>query len=247
MRLKVGRNNIPVEIFSYYALERLLIPLPGLNRAVICRLRETDPEVFAQVFVYFQYKHLFLPGQAEIIIDAGANVGYSVLFFRQLYPNALIIALEPDPSNFAILQENCADLSNVVLLNLALWHSCTTLQLQVADEAGKSLGSWGTRTIEARQTKATLSTEAVDVPTLMQRFNIYSIDIFKIDIEGAEKEVFADPGATWYEAVKLFTIETHERFTIGSDSAVKNALPLSQWQYARKGENQFFNKKEVGI
>ena len=243
MRIKFGKNNIPVEIFANYQLKRIMIPLPGFEKEVVCRLNETDPEVFTQVFVRNDYRHVILPPHADVIIDAGANVGYSVFFFRGHYPEATIIALEPNPKNFAILQENCGHLPNVILLQAALWKSCTTLQLQFTSDDGKSLGSWGTRTVEGME-QATETTEALDVFTLMQRFNFSEIDIFKIDIEGAEKEVFSDPNAAWYSSVKLFVLETHERFAKGADSNVKAALPQGRWQYAKKGENQFFNRVE---
>lgn len=245
MRIRFGKNNLPVEIFANYQLKRLMIPLPGFEKEAICRLNETDPEVFGQVFVRNDYRHFILPPQADVIIDAGANVGYSVLFFRGCYPDATIIALEPNPDNFAVLQENCGHLPNVILLQAALWKSCTTLQLQFTNDDGKSLGSWGTRTIEGMEPSIeTESTEAIDAFTLMQRFNLSGIDIFKIDIEGAEKEVFSDPDAAWYSSVNLFVLETHERFAKGADSNVKAALPKDRWQYARKGENQFFKKIE---
>lgn len=244
MRLKLGVNNLPVEIFAKYNINEITIPVEGLEKDVICRLRDTDPEVFNQVFVHNEYQHPMLPETAHFILDAGANVGYSVLFFRRLYPDATILALEPDPVNYQMLCKNCDHLSNVILLNAALWKVNTKLELSFTNEAGHKLNSWGVQTHEITTLNANSSdlTDAYDVPTLMKKYGVTEIDICKVDIEGAEKEVFENPNADWYDKVKLFTLETHERFATGSDAAVKSALTLDKWAYARKRENQFFKR-----
>jgi FkbM family methyltransferase len=243
MRINVGMNEVPVELFKNFQIDRVQVRVPGLDRDVVVRMGETDPEVFAQIFVRNEYKHPMLPEKARVILDAGANVGYSVLFFRRLYPAARIIAVEPDPTNFAMLRENCEHLSDVHLVHAALWNACGTLGLQFSGDAGRALGSWGVRTMAAAQPVSGLETTAVDAESLMRQFGLDRIDIFKIDIEGAEREVFSDATAAWYERVALFVLETHERFAKGSDEAVKRALQPARWQHARKGENQFFRRK----
>lgn len=39
---------------------------------------------------------------------AGANAGFSTILFKLLWPDATVVMLEPDPSNFAILSRNVA-------------------------------------------------------------------------------------------------------------------------------------------
>jgi FkbM family methyltransferase len=246
MRIRVGKNNLPVGILSNFVINTLGIPVPGLARDVICRMHETDPEVFSQIFIRNEYKHGFLPDRANVILDAGANVGYSVLFFNKLYPEATIIALEPDPRNYDMLVNNCSHLSNVILLKAALWNKCTRLELKFVGDTGHKLGSFAVRTVEKKTGEAGAElTEAFDVPTLMSRYSVETIDICKVDIEGAEKEVFGNIHAAWYDQVKLFILETHEAFAKGSDAAVKAALPAAKWQYAKKGENQFFKRADL--
>ena len=79
---------------------------------------------------YIQYKDEFVrqiygfhsEDGAPLIIDGGSNIGMSVLYFKHLYPDARIIAFEPDPRIFAILQENVSrnHLGNVTLVNAGL-------------------------------------------------------------------------------------------------------------------------------
>ena len=39
-------------------------------------------------------------GESPLILDVGANLGSSVAFYRRLFPNARVIAFEPDPETF---------------------------------------------------------------------------------------------------------------------------------------------------
>ncbi len=241
----IGKNNVPVEIFKSYKINTVSISVPGLEKDVLCRLNESDPYVFKQVFIQEDYKSRLLPEKAGVIVDAGANVGYSVLFFKMLYPAATVIAIEPDPRNFEMLRKNCAHLEGVILLNAALWKDCSRLELQFKNTVGRSLGSWGVRTVAATGTGEVMLTEAYDVPALMDKYAIDVIDVFKIDIEGAEKEVFGESHQAWYDRIRLFILETHERIDPLADSNVKRALPSSKWNYAKKGENQFFSSGEM--
>ncbi len=58
------------------------------------------------------------------IIDAGANIGLSVIYFKKLFPNAEIIAFEPDPKIFGVLGKNIKSfgLNGVTLVPKALWN-----------------------------------------------------------------------------------------------------------------------------
>jgi len=49
---------------------------------------------------------------ADLIIDAGANVGYSSVYFLSNFPNCRVIAIEPDGDNFASLQKNLAPMAS---------------------------------------------------------------------------------------------------------------------------------------
>ncbi len=56
------------------------------------------------------YEQIAGAGQAPLILDAGANIGASVVYFARTFPRAHLVALEPAPDNFALLQANAAGL-----------------------------------------------------------------------------------------------------------------------------------------
>ena len=61
--------------------------------------------------------------ETPLIIDGGANVGLSVLFFKRSYPKSRILVFEPDPAIFQVLAKNCTAyrLEDVQLIRKALW------------------------------------------------------------------------------------------------------------------------------
>ena len=73
---------------------------------------------YEEIFVDEIYK--FRPtSERPFVLDLGANVGVSVLYFKLNYPAARITAFEPDPAIFEYLSRNVASygLSEVTLLH----------------------------------------------------------------------------------------------------------------------------------
>ncbi|CAH0311328.1 FkbM family methyltransferase [Roseomonas sp. CECT 9278] len=240
MLLNIGKSALDPAILSAFEVETLAVRVPGLARPVLLRTRETDQQVFRKVFVRSEYQHRFAP-HAATIIDAGANVGVSVLWFRLRYPEALIVALEPDPANFECLQANCGHLDRVVLINAALWSDDTELALQTT-LAGKPMESWSTRTIAAgaADTPGVAMTRALSLRSVMAQAGIDHVDLLKIDIEGAEKDVFEATDLEWLDRTSAMTVEFHDRFRPGCSAAVQAALAGRAHESARKGENSWF-------
>jgi FkbM family methyltransferase len=124
-----------------------------------------------------------LPKHPQVIVDIGANIGLAAKFFRNRYPKAKVVAYEPDPGSFRMAQRNVRDLTYLSLRNLAVGASSERLRLyRVAGE------SWGTSALATDQAVAeTFEVDAVTLDSIIEELG--TIDILKIDIEGAEYEV----------------------------------------------------------
>jgi FkbM family methyltransferase len=186
--------------------------------------------VFHQVFVDREYDHWSLPSDARLIVDAGANVGMAALFFADRYPGATILAVEPEQGNFDTLCANVQGFSQIKPIRSALWPSSGHVEIaNPADDA------W------AFQVKESIggSIPAITVPEIIaaQRRRI---DVFKIDIEGAEKELFQSGADRWLAEVDLIVLETHDRFKPGCTEAVSNALSGYPHRRFKLGENDFY-------
>ncbi|MFN9976527.1 MAG: FkbM family methyltransferase [Phycisphaerae bacterium] len=124
---------------------------------------------------------------APLIIDGGANIGLSVIFFRSLYPKCRVIAFEPDPELASYCRGNIDAMSfeGVDVRECALWSSNTTLTFH---REGADGGSLSNSALERQGT--------VSVPTQRLRDVLASAEsrvaLLKLDIEGAETEVLRD-------------------------------------------------------
>jgi FkbM family methyltransferase len=134
----------------------------------------------------------------KIIIDCGANIGLSVVFFSQNYPDHTIKAFEPDPFIFSILKKNIESfgITNVELYNKAVWSSETTLSFY-------SDGAMAGNLLKGASEKV-INVETVRLKQFLQT----KVDLLKIDIEGAEVEVIKDCKSELSNANKIF-IEYH--------------------------------------
>jgi FkbM family methyltransferase len=135
-------------------------------------------ELFGDQIYKFEAKRL-----APLIIDCGANIGMSVIYLKYLYPAARVIAFEPDPEIFRVLQRNVEafQLDEVVLHCKAVWNRATTLSF-LPD------GGVGGRLVSDEGKKKSIEVEAVRLRDFLSQ----PVDFLKIDVEGAEYEVVRD-------------------------------------------------------
>ena len=81
----------------------------------------TDVHVIKKLLQDDEYGFLHeLRWHPEVVLDAGANTGIAASLFATLFPKAVIVAVEPDPDNFRVLQLNAARFSNVHTVNAGL-------------------------------------------------------------------------------------------------------------------------------
>jgi FkbM family methyltransferase len=168
----------------------------------------SDYEVFRQIFIEEEFKPLCAISNPSVIVDCGANVGYASRYFLEVFPNARVIAIEPDPENAKVCRMNLAlhrDRSS--LLRAAIWGCTTELSLARGDYGDGR--EWATRVRQPRRDE-TATVRAVDMLTLLSEQSIGIVDLLKIDIEGSELELFGgDACHSWLRRVRNIAIELH--------------------------------------
>jgi FkbM family methyltransferase len=167
----------------------------------------------------------------SFIIDCGANIGLSAVWYANTYPNAKIIAIEPDINNFVFLKKNTKAYPNVKCLNKAVWPYETSMSI-----VDKGTGNWGLQTIESK-TKTGNNIDAVSISTVMDQFQINFIDILKIDIEGAEKELFSKNYESWLSKTGVIAIELHDNIDKNISAVFYNAISGRKYKEYYNGEN----------
>jgi FkbM family methyltransferase len=153
-----------------------------------------------EIFIEEIYKQSLPPN--PYIIDCGANIGLSVIYLKQMFPDATIIAFEPDEENFYLLQTNIKSFNyeNVQARKEAVWIENTTLQF--ANE-----GSMSSR-IRTEVSDNTVLVKAIRLKDYLDR----TVDFLKMDIEGAEFQVIMDITEQLQHVNNLF-LEYHGSFS----------------------------------
>lgn len=202
-RRYVGRFGVRGAISTYRRIwltaRETSVRVPGLPHPVTVRGGTADASTLEKVFVWNEYE-LEYPPDVQTIVDAGANIGLSAVFFASRFPNATVLAIEPERQNFALLQRNTAPYPNIVPLHAALWSEDGTLGLS---DPAESVDSYRFSPGIARQ-----AVQAFGVLSIFRRLGVEILDVLKIDIEGGEVAVF-HAAAEWVHRVRMFVVELH--------------------------------------
>lgn len=208
--------------------------LRPLGRHVVIRRLTTDLACLQKVFVGNEYQCPFQLAP-ELIVDAGANIGMATLFFAHHYPNARIIAIEPESSNFTMLQTNCEGIKNITLIKSALWSNACRLRIADSDAAAWAFSVTDQLPVDDRSEPVMATT----IPEILDRMNAIQIDLLKLDIEGAELELFSVGSEKWLNRVCNIVIELHDRYVPGCAKAFYSALSSRNFVQELRGENIF--------
>ncbi|HLD49952.1 MAG TPA: FkbM family methyltransferase [bacterium] len=207
------------------------IRLKGLRDPFFGRFGTSDELVFNQIFIereYFPVTHIRDP---KFIMDCGANVGYSALWFLNQYPDACILVVEPDPENFALCQKNLLPYGKrVSFVRAGIWPRETGLVVVKGEY--KDGREWATQVRECRAGEKP-GLRGRGIKNLLKEFDRESIDILKIDIEASEKNLFAENVEPWLGKVKNLVIELHGK---ECEEIFFNAMSFYDYDLSRSGE-----------
>ena len=177
---------------------------PGIFQIEGMRIKFVDSASFLFMYneIFESQIYKFKSNNEEpIIIDCGANIGISVLYFKRIFQNSIIIAFEPDIIVFETLKENCIhnELNKVELINKAVWDTET-------EKAFLSDGADTGRIFESTENQSLYKVKTIRLRDFLRKYK--EIDFLKIDIEGAETVVILDCKDD-FNIVKNIFIEYH--------------------------------------
>lgn len=211
------------------------IKLPEMKYELYLRPMTSDLYVFEQIFVFQEYDIQF-KGNPRFIIDGGANIGLSSIFFAQRYPEAKIVAIEPDETNFQILKKNTTNYSNISNVQAGIWYK--TEDLCIRDDGH---GKW-LLMVEKKGNSNKENIQSITIKQLLENSEYDKIDILKIDIEGTEKYLFSNSYKEWLGLTNMLIIELHDRLVPGCSDVFYKAIKGYGFNQSKKGENLVFSK-----
>ncbi|MCI0681191.1 MAG: FkbM family methyltransferase [Gemmataceae bacterium] len=203
----------------------------GIAHPIHLRHGTTDKYALAEVLLASQYQCLAGMRHVRTIVDAGANIGAASVFLLNAYPQATLLALEPDPGNFSLLARNLRYYgSRAIPLQQALWSRREPLAIRRG--LFRDGGEWSFQVMPAVH-DAVVEARGTPISDLMQQPPFQTLDILKIDIEGAERNVFSAPDLSWLRNVRTIAIELHD--AASRDAFLRAVSPLAG-SLSRHGE-----------
>lgn len=144
-----------------------------------------DLAVLSEIFVNQEYEFNYV-GDPKVILDLGANIGDTAIFYALKFPNAKIFAVEPNPHVHDKLEKNTRQFPNIIVCKCAVSDTTGKINLNFGDShLGSSINS-------REQNKNSVEVDVYSLKDFSQKNNIEKIDILKFDIEGAEEYLLKD-------------------------------------------------------
>jgi FkbM family methyltransferase len=138
----------------------------------------------------------------RVIVDCGANIGITSLFFAARYPGATILSVEPHPENFSLLKTNVAQVPRILPI-----HACVTGTPQSAVRFTDNRAAWGNRIATGTDG---IPVPAITIEELCRQNGLEKIDLLKLDIEGAEQQVLEN--GTFLGRTEHIIVELHGQY-----------------------------------
>jgi FkbM family methyltransferase len=208
---------------------------------IYLRRGSTDFRVFKKIFIDLEY-NFPLSDTISNIVDVGANIGLSAVFFATKYPKAQIIAVEPEPSNFEVLKMNTAAFPNIKPVLGGI--NNTPGYFRIKNQEGEH---WNF--MLEYSAEATSSGRYFTINEILEQFRVPSIDFLKIDIEGGEEVLFRD-NYSWLDKVQALSIELHDFILPRSSNnffkAISEHAPFSFLNYGENHLVVFESRNSIG-
>jgi FkbM family methyltransferase len=172
-----------------------------LDYPVTVRPKTSDLSVFYQILVLDEYRCVSELKRPKLIVDLGANVGYSSAYFLSRFKECSVIAVEPEPSNFAILQKNIAQYGDrATAIQGAVWPNKENLSLLHRGQGHE----WGVTILPSPSGMV----RGITMSEIIALSGQDRISLLKVDIEGAEDPLFSE-AKEWIHKVDNIVIELH--------------------------------------
>jgi FkbM family methyltransferase len=236
--------RIPARLFGR---PQFALRLDGGHRLWI-RTRSSDLAVARQVFVAGDYDFTDRPqfarlaarhaailraGRIPLIIDAGANIGASALWFARLFPGSRLVLIEPDPANAACARDNVAALPDASVIEAAI--GARAGRVRIVDDGSED---WALRT-ERHDDDGGI--RIVTIPEILDAADDAELLLAKIDIEGFEEDLFS-ANIEWIDRASAIIIEPHDWMfpRRGTSRNFRRCLDARDFELLISGENLIF-------
>lgn len=183
--------------------------------------------------------------ECDTVFDFGANIGLFTLKFAPKISNINFVAVEPEEGNFTLLKNNTSHFTNVVCVLGGVWYRNAFCKVfpgrtivypsNTPSEGGFYIGECD------KGTEGAIEAYSIEYFINKYKSNKY---VIKMDIEGAEKEIFEKGDLEWLNNCVQLIIETHARHVNDEKLSQKIITIMEQFGFTHynQGENIIFEK-----
>src|SRR5436190_3717344 len=182
------------------------LTLRGFSPSIAFRPRSSDADVIVQVFSRREYEGVCQLEPVRRIIDCGANIGLASYYLLHAYKEARAVVVEPDAANMALCRRNLAVFGDRVrYVQAAVWPISAALKVRRGDDESAAWAFQVSPPAEGERPDV----DGVTIAALMQTGGFDTVDLLKIDIEGAEGPLFDGGSVEWLTKTRNIAVEIH--------------------------------------
>lgn len=211
--------------------------LPEITTPLLFRGASSDVWNLQQVFLDRQYDmEIPEPGR---ILDLGAYVGYTAVYFANRFPSASIISVEPPGSNFDTLVANTVAYPNIRCLPAAVWHEHEELTL-----ADCSYGDWGLSFRPGDTDRPAENVPGYTITNILEMHGWNGVDLIKCSSHGGRVDALLRPRPDWLErTATVITRPGAQSWQAGDAEKLAAALPEAEFQRSSHGPLVIFSRR----
>jgi FkbM family methyltransferase len=210
---------------------------PEITTPLLFRGASSDVWNMQQVFLDRQYD-VEIP-EPRKILDLGAYVGYTAVYFANRFPSANIISVEPPGSNFDALVANTVAYPNIRCLPAAVWHERGELTLE-----DFSYGDWGLSFGWGNADQAAEKVPGYTITNILEMHGWKAVDLIKCSSHGGRVDTLLTPRPDWLgTTATVITRRGAQGWQAGDAEKLAAALPEAEFQRTSHGPLMIFRRR----
>ena len=182
-----------------------------------------------------EYESILSRGERPVILDAGGNIGLAAIWFARAFPKAVIVSIEPERCNFALLTRNVTPFGQQIIPVLGAVAERAQRMIIANPDAGS--GAFRVEECSSPDSQAVIGYTVRDLVAVVPNGVLF---IVKIDIEGSQKRLFSQ-NIAWVADARLIILELEDwQFPWQATSETFfEAVSKHRFDYLTRGENLF--------
>lgn len=182
------------------------------NKKVFYRTSSSDMVLIYEILLKSKYKKEYYFPEAlrpKVIFDIGGNIGITSIYLATQFPEAEIYSFEPLKENFEILQKNTSQFNNIKAFNVGLGAQSGSFKVYLSDDIENYGGVSFYSEVEGNLSDPFSECEVKNVNDVINELDINSLDLIKIDTEGAEYDILTSIEEDMLKKTSWITGELH--------------------------------------